>query len=251
MSEAPIINVPAGTYALRQTATCIFHVSPAPNDTVTFPTTSLCVSRSMTLVGAGAATTVIDGEQPPGQLGVGKPVMYVSAGTAVEIQGVTMKRGNFSVGSLTGHGGGIRTAGALTLTETVVSDNFTGGPGGGIYNTGNLALVRSTLTRNSTPGDGGGLFNTDGGTVTVGSSLITANTTTGGSGGGLSNFSGTVTISGSTISVNVAENGAGGGLHSGSFTAMFVTNATISGNRARSGGGLMNGFAATMHLQNV
>src|SRR5204863_1446968 len=87
----------------------------------------LCISRGMTLVGAGAATTVIDGEQPPGQLGAGKPVMCVSTGTAVEIQGVTLKRGNFSVGSLTGHGGGIRTAGALTLTETVVSDNLTGG----------------------------------------------------------------------------------------------------------------------------
>jgi len=253
LTEASTIDVPAGTYVLTQSTTCAFHVSPAPYNIEYFQTTSLCLSRNITLIGAGADTTVIDGNHLSNDIGFAAPVMFVSFGATVEISGVTMKRGNFSVGSLFGTGGGIRNSGTLTLADCVLSENFTGGGGGGaVYNTGDLTVIRSTLTRNETPRAGGAIANFAnpgyaGGIVKVSDSVISSNY--GADGGGISNISGTVIITGSTISDNFAVQAGGISNSNGSFNTMTLTNVTVSGNRANQAGGILN--SSTMHLNNV
>lgn len=223
-------------------------MGPSPSNIETRATTALCISHEMTLVGAGAATTVIDGNQPSGNTGAGNPVMFVGYGATVEIRGLTMEKGNFSEGtSFIGHGGGIRNFGTLTLTECVLGDNFGGRNGGAVYNSGDLRVVRSTLSHNSTLGEGGAIANFLGGLVRVSESVISDNSADNG-GGGIFNGSGTVTIVNSTISGNVGT-GQGGGLWNHSFNTMSLTNVTVSGNRSQTAGGILN--TATMHLQNV
>lgn len=50
-----------------------------------------------------------------------------------------------------GYGGGIKTAGILTLTDTTVTENLAELRGGGIYCTGALSLTQSTVTGNTAP----------------------------------------------------------------------------------------------------
>lgn len=244
-AEASTINVPAGTYRLTQVNNCFFQTTQFGSGT--FNTTALCPAGNITLIGAGAASTIIDGNQPAGNLGVMNPVMLVSSIAPVELRGVTIKKGNFSIGSLFGHGGGINNAGTLTIANSVVSDNSTTGPGGGIYNSNTLIIRSSTLTRNATAQDGGAIFNDRGGVVTISDSIISENV--GGNGGGIFNFSGTLTMTASAIVDNIGAQG--GGIANGNFNTITIVNSTVSGNRARSGGGISNGFRATIRLKSV
>jgi hypothetical protein len=136
---------------------------------------------------------------------------------------------------VSGVGGGLYNGGALTVSDSTLSDN-TAGYGGGISNSGTLMVSNSTLSGNS----GGGISN--GGTLTVSNSTLSHNTAV--SGGGISN-GGTLTVSNSTLSDNSSNGvygvfGGGGIYNSGTAT---VSNSTLSGNTsARYGGGIINFF---------
>ena len=87
-------------------------------------------------------------------------------------------------------GGGIYTAGNLTLNRVTVSGNHadgTDGAGGGIYHAGNVELARllsitnSTISGNTTSGNGGGIFSTGQG-LGLQSTTIAGNTAVNGSG---------------------------------------------------------------------
>jgi hypothetical protein len=250
LSEPVTINVPSGTYVLTQSTSCLFGRGAL------FDTQALCPTGSITLIGDGANATIIDANQPPGGIGVMAPVMFVATTATVTMHGITMRKGNFSVGSLIGFGGGINNAGTLVLEDSAVTDSFTGSAGGGIYNQGDLTLLRSLITRNFAAHEGGGISNTcrfdvcNGGILEIADSIISQNT--GGTlAGGIANFFGTVTASGTTINGNfgpVNGNG-GGGIWNGSFNTMILTNVTVSGNRAASGGGILN--SGNLYLNNV
>jgi len=254
LAEASTINVPAGTYVLTQPSNCFLRTSQFGNFSLG-NITSLCFAGNITLIGAGADSTIIDGNQAVGNNGVIAPVMFVGNNAPVEIQKITMKKGNFSVGSGFGHGGGIHNAGTLTLDDCVLTENFTPGPGGGIYNGGTLTVLRSKITQNVTNQDGGGIFNASFNLVTpvtVSGSAI-SNNVADGSGGGISNFGGIVTMTGSTVSGNRAG-GLGGGIANFNNTGVLIlTNSTITGNRSGSvGGGIVNWVGlTTVHLNNV
>ena len=261
LTEAVTINVPAGTYILSQVTPCYFdgNVNNFP-----IPTQALCPIGTLAIVGAGAEATIIDANQPPGNIGVQAPVMFVATTASVAVRSVTMQHGNFSVGSLVGHGGAINNAGTLVIEDSVVSDNFTSGAGGGIFNQRDLTIRRSTITRNISFSGGGGIVNTnlagtclvvspchDGqGLLTIADSTISENSTTLCCGAGIFNFDGMVDITGSTISGN-STNASGGGIHNAAWN-LNLTNVTVSGNRARTGGGIVaGGGASTLHLNNV
>jgi hypothetical protein len=257
VTEASTIRVPAGTYILSQGNNCLFQTTQFGLNLIQ-NTTSLCFAGNITLVGAGAATTIIDGNRDDSNLGVAAPVMFVGNNAPVEIRGVTLKKGNFSVGSLFGWGGGINNAGILTLTECAVTNNFSGsGGGGGVYNSGTLTVLRSTLALNATNGNGGALYNVSFNlqtTMTVIDSVIENNVAS--QGGGISNYLGFLTVTNSTISNNSSDVQGGGIVNWGSPgfpSVLTVTNSTISGNRAfwYYGGGLYNGFSSTTRLYNV
>jgi len=215
-SGGSVINVPAGTY---------------PG--------SLGISVSLTLNGAGAAATRIDG---------GGPVVSVSSGAVVDIRDVTIQNG---VGNR--FGGGVENGGTLTLTNSTVRNNTAGFTniatpafGGGIANFGEATLTNVTvsgnhLTRDARSNLGGGIYN--GGRLSLTNVTVSDNTLpSSGAGGGLYN-GGTATLTNCTLSGNHAD--YGGGIEN-SGTAM-LTNCTLSGNSGTYGGrGVSNSGTSTL-----
>ena len=259
LSEASIINVPAGTFVLSQSSGCTFRIRTSTPGIFTSSQIPLCLSADITIQGAGAAATIIDGDRR------GR-VLFVSADAVAEVRGVTLRNGTggtafFSFG---GGGGGILNHGTLTLTETVVSGNTLSAfahNGVGIENFGTLSLRRSAVMNNvSLLGSeaGGGIHNEGfySQAVLIVSESTISNNAAGSYGGGISNGA-TATIINSTISGNTASASFGGGianLHAGgNFVArLTVINSTISGNACGSfGGGIYNGGLTTSHLSNV
>jgi hypothetical protein len=185
----------------------------------------------ITIIGAGADSTVIDGNQLD-------RVMNIDSNRTTSISGVTIRNGYL----LNGDGGGIQNYGNLTVHHCTISGNRTvNGRGGGIYNGVSLTVADCTISSNQAVG-GGGLYNNgSGGTqVEVDNSTIDNNGATGGGGGIYNAYP--LTVSRSTISGN-QTGGDGGGIFNGdSFT---LINTTISRNDANgNGGGHCNDGAA-------
>jgi hypothetical protein len=187
-------------------------------------------------------------------------VFNISSSTAtVSISGITISDGFTQEGP---GGGGILSAGVLTLTGCTISGNFVsaifGGPlgGGGVMNDhGTMTITGCTISNNSEgEGAGGGGVLNENGTMAIMDCTISNNSTSQGFtessfssvGGGISNHSGSLIITNATISGNTCSSGSfdplfpaaatafGGGVdNSGSMT---ITNCTISGNSAVAGG---------------
>jgi predicted outer membrane repeat protein len=154
-------------------------------------------------------------------------VFSIDAGVTASIGGLTITGGEATGAS----GGGIASAGNLTLTDLTVSGNNAGNGGGGIYShASTLTLTRSTVSGNSADNYAGGIFSD--GVLTLTDSTISGNNA--GNGGGIYT-SGTMTLTNSTLSGNTAVY-AGGGIYSSSAT-LTLTNSTVSGNAGVSGGG--------------
>ena len=154
------------------------------------------------------------------------------------------------VGSATLDGGGTDLIVYIGVDMIVEIDRFIiqngfNSNGGGIINWGNLTITDSTITQNLS---GGGIWNTDIGTLTMDGCTISDNVSDGFSssdGGGIKN-NGTATIIDSTISGNFA-NDKGGGIYN-SNAIVTLTNTTVSGNQADGGGGIFN--FGTVYLNN-
>jgi hypothetical protein len=184
---------------------------------ITLTSGELGISKNLTITGPGAKTLSVRRS-----LAAGTPffrIFSVGAGQSVSISGLTIADGDLNTSSFTSRGGGIYTAGVLTLSNCVVSNNKVGSLGGGIAieGTGKLDMTNCTVSGNrAETGGGGGIYNNSG--LTTGPALIVRN---------------------STISDNYGGN-TGGGIASSSISAQ-VTNSTISGNTAaRRGGGIFN-----------
>jgi hypothetical protein len=146
-----------------------------------------------------------------------------------------------------GIGGGIsNSAGAaLTVIGCTINDNGTNCAGGGIYSSNaQLVFMDSTISGNAAQavgppcvGFGGGIFSF-GGTATVANSTISGNAAFAGGGGIRNDGGGTLTVINSTITENSAAFVFGGGIsNDGNLT---VTNSTMSGNSAPTGGAIDN-----------
>jgi uncharacterized repeat protein (TIGR01451 family)/CSLREA domain-containing protein len=238
-SGADTIFVPAGTYTL--TIAGQFEEFAATGD--------LDIHESLTIQGAGAATTIIQGGPALGA-GVDR-VFQVWNGTAT-IGDVTIRHGTSSLS-----GGGINVncvtgAQTLQLNDSVVELNQTSSRGGGIAveqcPSAQIIVSGSVIRNNAASDHGGGIAqNTNAGGVTVTNSTISDNTT-GAAGGGIMSFS-SLTITHSTISGNTANGvSAGGILHT--FGTLTLTNSTLSGNRTNGGGGALD-EAGVANLNNV
>ena len=210
------IMLPPGTYTLSGAAG---EDDAASGD--------LDLKRSVTISGAGAASTTIDG-------GSVDRIFDIVDSAVVKIENVTLQHGTASDSA----GGG-----AILWDEA-----FSG-------KTLSLTLDGVILTNNHvtfTPGGDGGALNMiqdDPGSATLSilNSTISLNTLTDGDGGGIhlccENI--TATITNSTISGNSAaapmgtsSNGEGGGLyHCCQDTSVTITDSTLSGNNGPTDGG--------------
>ncbi len=214
----------------------------------------LAISKSLTISGAGAASTTIS------NVGSSRVFHTSGSGNTVAISGVTIRLGHppTTMGAVTG-GGVLNEAAKLTLSDDVIADNVADADAAGSGGNGGIA-------------DGGGVYSGSGGTLVVEDSEITDNHATavgapnkaGGiaDGGGILT-GGTQTIEGSTFSDNSADAsggaGAGGGISQGG--GLFVdaagptslSSSTFTGNVANasagtggSGGGSAEGGGAFM-----
>jgi len=210
------INVAAGTYT--------------ENDTI-----SGASFNSLTIAGAGASTTTVNGNQAGS-------VFTINGGT-VTIDDLTITNG-LSAG---GYGDGIDItggAGPVTVNDSTLSDNGTasGGAGGGIYNFDDTLTVTDSLFSNDNRYFGGAI-NSNGGTLTLTDSTLSGNSSA--AGGGIDN-GGMATVTDSTLSGEpYTSNGSAGGIYN--TGTMTVTHSTVSGNSVGGSGGAITNIG-TMTL---
>ena len=237
---ADSITLPTGIYSLTlKSGTCSSDIGDCAGD--------LDITGTLTLIGAGANETIIDG----GGAAFRNRVFQTWAPSAVEIVNVTIRNGQ---PLNTGAGGGvfIEPQSVLTLTQVVVSGNSSYG-GGGIANGGRLTLLNSLVSNNSsTSFHGGGISNGSGARLTLISTHVTTNTAAGFGGGGVAVSSGaTAGISTSLVSGNTVASGPGGGLYNDGtlvvYSSVVVSNTAWSG----SGGGIYNGGGLTIDYSTI
>jgi len=211
------VTVPAGTFVLT---------IPGANEDLG-ATGDLDVRSAMTIVGAGASQTILDGNR------LDRVVDVNSIFGALSLLDVTVRNGRASGDFVGGMGGGIQSRSfqslaSLTLTRVTVSSNEAQSSGGGISGKG--VVEDSIITGNSagsggSVGDGGGIS----GWFTIRRSTISANTTAG-SGGGI--WGSSAILEDSLITENRA--GTGGGVEG----SLSIRRTVISSNVARFGGGI-------------
>lgn len=262
------ITIPAGTYTL----------SIAGANENAAATGDLDILQSMSLVGAGSGSTIIQAGASAGS-GIDK-VFSVNPnfGTPLNVSfsGMTIRYGKNPSGYLgDGFGGGLdfeaSGTGNLTLTDCIVTDNSTtDGDGGGLAATNSTAgnglvtITNSTIANNH-PGRvgasspvGGGIFFGVNMKFVLTNTNITGNSVMGsagqGQGGGIFYFGDASpagsAIHGGTISNNQAPSD-GGGIYT--TDALTIDQGTVfSGNSSgRYGGGLFNNAPGTTTLTNV
>lgn len=228
---ADTVRLPAGTFTLTRVG--------ANNDTGA--TGDLDVTQELTIVGAGADSTVIDASA------LGDRGLHV-LGARLTLQGLTLTGGGrFQGGGIVDRGGNVLVAGAggSLTTDNVVVRGGAANYGAGIAFAGaadqSLTMTGTVLDGNAAVVDGGGLFaEASNLPVTVSGGALTANSA-GRDGGGawLQGFH-TVTADDWEVSGNRADRAGGLGLLGGGNLAT-LTNLTVRGNDATDAA---NGYGA-------
>ena len=204
-------------------------------------TGDLDVTADITIIGAGAGATIIDG-------GFIDRVFDVLVAGQLTLSGVTIRNGFLL--STDGDGAGIRSLGTLSVTDSNIEFNYSENDGGAIF-AGGTALTtiqNSNLSFNYGDDHAGALFTEAGTTTNISSSIISHNV--GGFGGfdagGAMMIEGMVTIADSEISRNFGF-GDGGAIRvlGGMLT---VDNSNFSYNTTEAAGGAIEieGGSATI-----
>jgi len=217
---------------------------------------NLSIPFNLTLNGANAATTIVDGTNTANVFTVGTGVSLTlsnltikngvgySGGGGVDNSGtLTVKKSNFYTNTALS-GGAILNTGTATISNTTFSGNspyFFGRSAscGAIDNRSTMTITNSTFysnyaNNNSTAG--GAICN--GGTLTITGTTFNTNSSqgnNGGYGGAIYNYAGTLSVTNSTFSQNSATTG-GGAIYSQGGTVQ-ISNSTFGINAATSGGG--------------
>lgn len=165
------------------------------------------ISKSVKLIGAGAASTTISLSGAAGGAAVS-----VSSGASVVIGAVTISGPDLICSSCRG----IYNGGSLTLNDSAVSRAFRGGGGIVNVNAATLTLNNSAVSGSEAP-RGGGILN-EGGTVTLNASTVSRSGSFSGGGGIINGLGGTLTLKESTVSGNNAFISGGGIFNSGTLT---------------------------------
>jgi CSLREA domain-containing protein len=229
------IMLPAGTYTLT-----------VAGDEALGLQGDLNVSQPLTVMGAGASTTIIDGNSTDR--------IFATDSADLTLEQVTLQHGNptYHGNSFESLGGAIRAINAqLTITNCVLKDN-TGLQGGAIYQLGHTLQLDGTEVRSNQATSFGGGLQLQGTTTTIATSTI-ANNVSGSRGGGLFLAADTTdtthTIVRSTISGNTAIRG--GGIANQNHSVLVLRNVTISGNTTTNiGMGVLQSFGAAVTIQN-
>jgi CSLREA domain-containing protein len=243
LTGADSITLPAGIYVLTLTGT----------DENAAATGDLDILEALTINGAGAGSTVIDGN---GAI-LGDRVFHILNQAATGFSNLTIQGGvlaaiatngtlNLSNAEISGNsanfGGGVydydsAATNTVTISNSTLSNNTANSQGGAVYVHGTLNLVNSTLNGNSAGSYGGAIYGNAGATINISNSLIDANAGDWGAVSGLDNAS--ITITDSTVSNSDAVAGGSGdggrGIVGWTGSTITITRSTVTGNQ---GGGI-------------
>jgi hypothetical protein len=214
----------------------IYTLSLAGNNEDNSATGDLDIRGNLTVVGAGASSTVINAA------GLDR-VLEVIGGASAYVGGVTVTGGaNANLGAI--H---VQSTGTLTLSDSIVSGNImTGVSGGGIGNEGTAFLSKVRITGNLAD-YGGGVYNI--GVIVIANSTVDGNTADRDGAGIFTNAVGSnLVVVNTTIANNAATSRAGGLWNAKAAT---LINATIAYNTASSGGGIYKSGSSTTSLRNT
>jgi uncharacterized repeat protein (TIGR01451 family)/CSLREA domain-containing protein len=252
------INLPAGTYTL----------SIAGTGENANQTGDLDILEDLTIVGAGAESTIINAN------GIDRVLHIVPEDSVsivlLDISGVTITGGALTTGgacfeyltTIEG-GGGICAGGVatvLTIADSVITGNrvtatTTMSGGGGILAAGYVSLDDSTVSYNSVAGEtygiGGGLLAFL--TMDIVGSTFSGNSAPQGGAIALIGYSETSpsTVVNSTLSGNSAMMGGGLATVSGGTSSVTLTNSTVTRNAAFMGGAGLYNSGGTVQLKNT
>ena len=222
--EDDVINVAAATYNITST--------------LTYFTNDGDSGHKLTIHGAGADKTVLDG-------GGSVQILYINTdpdcnhddGGDVTIEGMAFKNG---YGGVAVRGNSIN----ITIKECIFSENS--GYHGGVHAysyTGTVTITNNTFSKNSAILAGGGVDVTSRhSTITIRNNAFLKNLAGLSDGGGVQAWSesGTIIIANNTFSGNSGRVGGGVSAEVDSGT-IIITNNTFSGNSARRGYGADGG----------
>jgi hypothetical protein len=240
--DSVVINLPAGTYNL---VNGVLKVGTPQNSVVT-------------IAGAGAASTIIDG----GNLGriISADSNFVGS-VSLTLSGITFTHGLSNVnggGAIIGGSQNLTNPDTITIDSSIITDNHTNtnsttntfGSGGGVNMAGGSLTITNTVLSNNSANGSVGLavsYRAQGHapveTLTITNDVFTGNTGTNASGqiagGALSAFSYSAAahfnVSSSTFQSNVitsTSGTAGGGAISANSGILSVTGSTFTGNAA-------------------
>lgn len=158
------------------------------------------VGKELTLLGAGAGLTILDG----GGVSSGHSVVFADQ-TASVLQDLTV------TGALDTTGIFLGAVATLTLADVTVRDNDNDENGGGITNHGGTVILDAGASvRDNHAVLGGGIFSSVGAVTLKAGASVSGNEAVV-SGGGINNAGGTVTLhDGASVSGNVAGTTGGG-----------------------------------------
>ncbi|HEY7627719.1 MAG TPA: choice-of-anchor Q domain-containing protein, partial [Ilumatobacteraceae bacterium] len=249
---ADTITVPDGTYLL--TISGFGENATATGD--------LDITDDLTITGAGAATTIVDGNH------LDRLFDVRSVGLAVEIVGMTLRNGQpLDAATAARNGGAIRSLGSLSVVDSVLTSN-TGTYGAAIANLGGTLTASNTVISDNLGfaavlGEGGqttldqgtsvtdttgtGVWVWAGGQLALADVIVTGSSGSGvsGAGGIYVSGAGPAIITGSVVSDNTGST-AGGILSSGS--TVIISDSTIQGNAGGSAGGIAAANSSAVQL---
>jgi CSLREA domain-containing protein len=204
--------------------------------TIALGGTELVIDSNINIQGPGADLLTIDADS--GGV-IDRRVFQVtgnSTGAGSILSGMTMT-GGFDGGS----GGGVLSAGALTITNSTISGNSSNFGGGLLSGGGPLTITNSTISGNSASATGGGIYNSAD-TLTITNSTIFGNSASGSGGGLLNQGTILITITNSTISGN-SDSFGGGGIYNAGI-AINLNNTIVANNTAPADPDVFGNFAS-------
>lgn len=177
-------------------------------------------------------------------------IFLVESGAKLILENVKLRNGCANVGlGIQRQGGAILNLGTTILNEATLSNNTAGG-GGAVRNrdSGRLELNKSTLSDNTST-SGGGIMTSENGVIMISNSTISSNSAgESGKGGGISITGGSGVIRSSNITGNRAK--SGGGIYNGSDD-LTIENTRFSTNHAGENGGGLTNFEGIVSLTGV
>ena len=215
------ITIPSGVYLLTR---------PGYDDTALVG--DLDITQWLTIQGAGAGTTIIDGNG----VVTGDRVFHVlQSAVSVTLQGLTIRHGSVPISGVGGPswGGGIliNNAGvfppSLHLKDVILEDNAAL-TGGGLYASTSEVDLQNTIVRTNTAvsgGAGGGIYAAFGGTLTMHDSKVYSNSAGNGGGAALEGMLNT-RIERTEFYSNTAA-GTGGGINNSTTFDFPITPLTL------------------------